>query len=58
MTEPMSQVAIRLPDALLERVEAHTDRMKEHLPGLKITRADAIRSLIAQALEQAEQPDR
>ena len=49
------QIAIRLPVALLDRVKAHATRLKRSAPGvLGVTRADAIRALLHDALEDAE----
>tara|TARA_R110002072_G_scaffold166502_2_gene319745 strand:- start:1145 stop:1318 length:174 start_codon:yes stop_codon:yes gene_type:complete len=54
MNDPRTQIAIRVEASLLDRVEAHLKRMREQLPGLKLSRADAIRSLLTQALDASE----
>ena len=48
------QVAFRLPEELLERIDAYADRLSKATPGLTITRADAARMLLTQALDAAE----
>lgn len=53
-TNKSIQVAIRMTPDLLERLDAHVERMREAQPGLEPNRADAIRVLLAQGLEQAE----
>jgi hypothetical protein len=52
--EPTTQVAFRLPDSLLKRVDAHVKRMEAELPGLTFTRVDAVRSLLTGALDEIE----
>ena len=51
----MGSVAVRLPEELLEQVDQYLSTLSEQLPGLNISRADAIRQLIAVGLrtEQA-----
>lgn len=49
-----TQRAIRLPVALLERIERHAERMRRRNPGLSITVADAIRTLLTTALDREE----
>lgn len=48
------QVAVRMTPDLLKRLDAHVERMREAQPGLEPNRADAIRVLLAEGLEQAE----
>ena len=52
--EPTTQVAFRLPDSLIARLDRHVERMSKEHPGLDFTRADAVRSLLTRALDQIE----
>jgi hypothetical protein len=52
--EPTTQVAFRLPDSLLTRLDRHVERMGKEHPGLDFSRADAMRSLLTRALDQIE----
>ncbi len=54
--EPTTQVAFRLPDSLIARLDRHVERMTKEHPGLDFTRADAVRSLLTRALDQIEGP--
>lgn len=47
------QTAIRLPAELLERVAAHADSMRAEHPGMRVTVADAMRTLLLLGLDQA-----
>ncbi|MBL4847173.1 MAG: hypothetical protein JKY65_16765 [Planctomycetes bacterium] len=49
------QIAIRFHEQTLERVEAHAERLKLAAPGVTITRTDAVRALLHEALSRAEQ---
>jgi hypothetical protein len=51
-TEPTTQIAIRVPDAMLERLDAWASAHAQ--PGLPLTRSDAVRMILAQALEAAK----
>jgi hypothetical protein len=52
--EPTQQVAFRLPDSLVARLDRHVERMTKENPGLDFSRADAVRSLLTRALDQIE----
>jgi hypothetical protein len=52
--EPTTQVAFRLPDGLIARLDRHVERMGKEHPGLDFSRADAVRSLLTRALDQVE----
>jgi hypothetical protein len=52
--EPTRQLAIRLPESLVERLEGHVTRMRAASPGVDIKRADAVRALLHDALDRAE----
>jgi hypothetical protein len=49
-----TQVAFRLPTALIKRLDEHVERMKRLAPGIAFTRADAVRSLLTVSLDTAE----
>lgn len=44
---------MRFPDELLEQVDAYLERIRQTVPGVTLTRADAIRSLVVLGLETA-----
>ena len=46
----MGSVAVRLSEELLEEVDEYLSVLSKQLPGLSISRADAIRQLIAVGL--------
>jgi len=52
--EPTTQVAFRLPDSLIARLDRHVERMTKEHPGLDFSRADAVRSLLTRALDEIE----
>ena len=54
MPGKQTQTAFRLPDELIERIDAHARRMAETMPGVTFTRADAVRALLTIALDQVE----
>jgi predicted DNA-binding protein len=51
---PTTQLAIRLPPELIERLDAHAERMNREHPGLGATRTDAVRTLLTAALDRVE----
>ena len=48
-----SQLVVRLPAALVGRVDQFAERMRAELPGLRFARAEAVRVLLTRALDQA-----
>jgi hypothetical protein len=54
MKDEMKQIALRLPPSILDRVDAHADRLKRTHPGMTVSRADAMRGLLLDALSTAE----
>lgn len=56
--EPTTQVAFRLPDTLIERLDAHAERLNRQHPGLEFTRVDAARTLLTMALDEVESADK
>ena len=47
----MDTLAIRLPDNLVKQIDQYLGRLRADLPGLNISRADAIRQLLAAGLK-------
>jgi len=47
----MDTLAIRLPDDLVAQLDKYVEWLQEDLPGLNITRADAVRQLLAVGLK-------
>jgi hypothetical protein len=52
--EPTTQVAFRLADRLLSRVDRHAKRLADEHPGLQFSRADAVRDLLTRALDTTD----
>lgn len=50
---------VKIDASLLERVDRHAERLTRQgaIPGLAFGRSDAVRNLLAVALEQAEKAD-
>lgn len=53
-SEPSTQVAFRLSDRLLSRIDRHIKRLGRQQPGVSFTRVDAVRDLLMRALDQVE----
>ena len=49
-----SQLVVRLPAALVERVDEFAERMRAELPGTRFARAEAVRVLLTRALNQGQ----
>lgn len=49
------QVAFRLPVSLLKRLDAHVARLRKDVPGMSVSRADAVRVLLSRSLSEEEQ---
>jgi len=47
------QLVVRLPSALVGRVDAFAERMRSELPGTRFARAEAVRVLLTRALDQS-----
>ena len=53
--ERVEQIAIRLPEGLLRRLDRHVERLRGQVPqGVGVSRADAARSLLLDALGRIE----
>jgi hypothetical protein len=48
-----SQLVVRLPGALVRRVDQFAARMRAELPGTRFARAEAVRVLLTRALNRA-----
>ncbi|MDZ7842609.1 MAG: hypothetical protein U5R46_17560 [Gammaproteobacteria bacterium] len=48
------QVAFRLDEDLLDRVDAYAEQMTQDTPGVQFTRVDAVRFLLTHALDELE----
>lgn len=46
------QLVVRLPAALVRRVDQFAERMRSELPGTRFARAEAVRVLLTRALNQ------
>ena len=55
MAEHEEQIAVRLPGAMMARLDEHVERMKKEHPGMRVTRSDAVRTILAKALAE-DQP--
>ena len=51
---PMKVIPFRLPADLVKRLDKHAERMQAEQPGLQVTRADALRVLLTEALDRVE----
>lgn len=47
-----SQLVVRLPAALVQRVDQFAEHMRAQLPGTRFARAEAVRVLLTRALNQ------
>lgn len=48
------QCAFRMPTELVERLDAHAERMRGETPGVSISRADVVRLALGRGLDQLE----
>ncbi len=56
MAQEQRQVGFRFPIDLIERLDAYAEQMGKEMPGLKFTRADAVRVLLERGLAEAGLP--
>ncbi len=49
-----TSTSYRMPSVLLDRVDKYRDRLAREHPGMRTTRADAVRMLIEKGLEAVE----
>jgi hypothetical protein len=52
--EPTIQLAFRLPKSMVDRIDDHARRLTAANPGLDFVRVDAVRTLLARALDEVE----
>ncbi len=52
------QMGLRLPEELVVRLDRYLDKLREDLPGVELTRTDAIRTLLEKGLQQAGIPSK
>lgn len=52
--EQDEQLVVRLPKALLDRVDAYAERLREEQPGPAWKRSDVVRLLMSRALDAVE----
>lgn len=55
MAEATRQLVVRLPVSIVERLEAHVERLRSEAPWSNPNKAMAVRMLLADALDRAEQ---
>lgn len=48
------QIVVRLPKALLDRVDAYAERLRDEQPGPAWRRSDVVRMLLAKGLDSVE----
>jgi len=53
-----AQVAFRLPAAILAKLDEHVARLRRLVPGVRLTRADAVRALLERGIEAVEAEER
>jgi hypothetical protein len=46
-----SQLVVRLPASLVDRVDGFAEHMRSELPGVRFARAEAVRVLLTRALD-------
>ena len=45
-------MTFRLPSALVERIDAYAEVLREQTPGMRVSRTDAVRVLLTMSLER------
>ena len=50
-----AQLVVRLPQELLDRLDAYAERMRTEMPGARFKRAEAVRVLLTRSLDESEQ---
>jgi len=49
------QVAFRLPADLVDRIDEKAHALRKQTPGMRVTRADVVRSILVRGLDESEQ---
>lgn len=52
--KPTQQIAVRVELDLLKRIDSYVKQIEENVRGMKVTRAEAVRSLLLYALGSIE----
>lgn len=52
------QIVVRLEKSLLDKLDAHAERMRREMPGPSWKRSDVVRLLLARALDDVNPPKR
>ena len=52
--EPTTQIAVRLTDRLLARIDRHAKRLGKEQRGVQFNRTDAVKDLLVRALDAVE----
>jgi predicted transcriptional regulator len=52
--ETMHVQAFRFSESLVRRLDKHAERLARERPGLRVTRADALRMLLVEGLDREE----
>jgi metal-responsive CopG/Arc/MetJ family transcriptional regulator len=55
--DPMSLYAFRLPDALMAEVDRVAQKLEAEQPGMSVTRAQAVRVLLREAIRARKAPN-
>ena len=58
MPDAMEMLAVRLPKALIRRLDAYCKQLEKAGPGLPVRRSDVVRLLITRGLDDAEKGSR
>ena len=53
-SEPTTQIAVRLTDRLLARIDRHAKRLGKEQRGVQYNRTDAVKDLLVRALDAVE----
>jgi hypothetical protein len=54
LDDPTTRVALRLPSALVARLDQHAERMRQEQPGVAVSRTDVVRLLLTSAIAEVE----
>lgn len=55
MEEETTQIGLRLPNRLISRLTQYAEKQEAKIPGLTVSRTDAIKMLLTQALNLDDQ---
>lgn len=53
-TPKLKSLLVPLDPTIVERIDAHAERLRAATPGVRVTRLDAVRSLVLGALATSE----